>query len=46
VKGLMADLSTYLRPGFHPDDIDTGQLLERWRQELFGTDGALVDHLK
>jgi uncharacterized protein len=46
VKGLMADLGTYLRPGFHPDDIDTGQLLERWRQELFGTDGALVDHLK
>jgi len=46
VEGLMADLRTYLRPGFHPDDIDTDRLLEQWRQELFGVEGALVDHLK
>ncbi len=46
LKGLMADLRKYMRPGFHPDDIDTEELLEQWRRELFGTNGALVDHLK
>ncbi|MCV7233569.1 metal-dependent hydrolase [Mycobacterium branderi] len=46
VKGLMADLRTYMRPGFHPDDIETDYLVERWRQELFGAEGALVGHLK
>ncbi|MFD7847910.1 metal-dependent hydrolase [Nocardia sp. NPDC059764] len=35
-----------LRPGFHPDDIDTSALLSRWQSELFGDDGQLVDHLK
>lgn len=45
-KGLGAELMKYLRPGFHPDDIDTTALLERWQQELFGAQGALVDHLK
>lgn len=44
--GLMSDLAVYLRPGFHPDDIDTSALLERWQTELFGAQGALVDHLK
>lgn len=46
LDGVMADLRKYMRPGFHPDDIDTGELLEKWRHELFGTDGTLVDHLK
>lgn len=46
LKGVMADLRKYMRPGFHPDDIDTTALLEQWRTELFGTDGTLVDHLK
>ncbi|MCV7399958.1 metal-dependent hydrolase [Mycobacterium fragae] len=46
LKGVMADLRKYMRPGFHPDDIDTTALLEQWRAELFGADGTLVDHLK
>ncbi|ORV98095.1 metal-dependent hydrolase [Mycobacterium kyorinense] len=46
LNGLMADLRKYMRPGFHPDDIDTGALLEQWRQNLFGTEGTLVGHLK
>ena len=45
-RGLIPDLAQYLRPGFHPDDVDTAALLEHWREELFGADGALVDHLK
>lgn len=46
VKGLMADLRKYLKPGFHPDDIDTTGLVEQWRDELFGAQGELVDHLR
>lgn len=46
LKGVMADLRKYMKPGFHPDDIDTTELMEQWRQELFGTEGALVDHLR
>jgi predicted metal-dependent hydrolase len=46
LRGLMPELSQYLRPNFHPDDIDTSALLKRWQQELFGTEGTLVDHLK
>ncbi|WP_067539763.1 metal-dependent hydrolase [Nocardia crassostreae] len=45
-RGLMGELAKYMRPGFHPDDIDTTALLERWQRELFGADGTLVDHLK
>jgi predicted metal-dependent hydrolase len=45
-KGLPRELARYLRPGFHPDDIDTTALLEHWRDELFGSEGVLVDHLK
>lgn len=46
LRRVVPELAQYLRPGFHPDDIDTTDLLERWRQELFGAEGALVDHLK
>lgn len=45
-KGMIGQLARYLRPGFHPDDIDTTALLEQWREELFGSEGVLVDHLK
>ncbi|MFH5229341.1 metal-dependent hydrolase [Antrihabitans spumae] len=46
VRGLMADLRKYLKPGFHPDDIDTNEVLEKWQRELFGTDGVLQDRVK
>lgn len=45
-KGLLRDLAVYLRPGFHPDDVDTSALALQWRDTLFGTDGVLVDHPK
>lgn len=44
--GLMPELAKYMRKGFHPDDIDTSALMQHWQTELFGTDGALVGHLK
>ncbi|MCX8563878.1 metal-dependent hydrolase [Mycolicibacterium mucogenicum] len=45
-QGLLPDLAVYLRPGFHPDDVDTSALAEQWRDTLFGAHGVLVDHLK
>lgn len=45
-RGIMSDLAQYLRPGFHPDDVDTNALLNHWQEELFGENGVLVDHLK
>ncbi len=45
-RQVLVDLRKYNKRGFHPDDIDTTDLLEIWRTELFGEKGALVDHLK
>ena len=36
----------YNRTGFHPDDHDALELIERWRSELFGDDGSLTPRLK
>ena len=44
-KELWAQLKDYDRPDFHPDDRDTGELVERWRAELFGEHGILNDKL-
>jgi predicted metal-dependent hydrolase len=38
-------LKDYNRPDFHPDDSDTTELVEQWRKELFGAQGALNDKL-
>ncbi|MEV6276807.1 metal-dependent hydrolase [Nocardia sp. NPDC051832] len=45
-QGIGRELARYLRPGFHPDDYDTSELLAEWQRELFGQDGQLVDHLR
>jgi len=44
-RALWRQLRDYNRPGFHPDDRDTHALIERWREELFGTAGSLTDKL-
>lgn len=38
-------LRDYDRPDFHPDDRDTDELVEFWREALFGEDGSMVDKL-
>jgi hypothetical protein len=38
-------LAQYHRPGFHPNDRDTKQLIADWRQALFGQDGQLTEVL-
>ncbi|HEX4361731.1 MAG TPA: metal-dependent hydrolase [Pseudonocardia sp.] len=45
-REVRRNLLAYNRPGFHPDDFDATALLERWRAELFGTNGTLADHLR
>jgi predicted metal-dependent hydrolase len=32
-------IADYTRPGFHPDDWDSTELLDRWSKELFDADG-------
>lgn len=39
-------IAAYNRPGFHPDDHDNTELLERWTAELFGAEGKLADKLR
>jgi predicted metal-dependent hydrolase len=44
-RELWRQLREYNRPGFHPDDRDTSELVARWRAELFGDSGTLNDKL-
>ena len=44
-RDVIQHLRAYTRDGFHPDDFDATDLLERWRVELFGPEGQLTDHL-
>jgi uncharacterized protein len=44
-KAVWRKLRAYNRPGFHPDDFDTTELEERWRNQLFGETGDLTDRL-
>ncbi len=44
-RELWLQLKDYNRPDFHPDDRDTTELVERWRNELFGQAGTLNDKL-
>ena len=45
-RGSSGACADYNRVGFHPDDNDNTELLERWRAELFGADGVLADHVR
>jgi hypothetical protein len=44
-RQLVPAYLAYYRPGFHPSDIDTRALVERWRERLFGADGELREAL-
>lgn len=45
-RSVVRRIADYNRVGFHPDDNDNTELVERWRTELFGADGTLADHLR
>lgn len=44
-RDVISHLRAYTRDGFHPDDVDSTELLARWTEELFGSEGTLADHL-
>jgi hypothetical protein len=44
-RDMRARVRLYNKPGFHPDDLDATELVERWRVELFGTGGMLAHNL-
>ena len=44
-RELWDQLKDYNRPDFHPDDSDATELVERWRNVLFGEEGTLNDKL-
>jgi predicted metal-dependent hydrolase len=45
-RRVIRRIADYNRVGFHPDDNDNTDLVERWRAELFGDEGVLTDHLR
>jgi predicted metal-dependent hydrolase len=45
-RKLIRRIRDYNRVGFHPDDNDNSELIERWTAELFGEQGRLADHLR
>ena len=44
-KELWVRLRDYNRADFHPDDLDTTELVATWRAQLIGPDGSLTDKL-
>ena len=44
-RRVWKSLGEYNREGFHPNDIDTDTLVERYREELFGPQGSLTQYL-
>ncbi|WP_371687273.1 MULTISPECIES: metal-dependent hydrolase [Mycobacterium] len=45
-EGIAPKVKIYCQVGFHPDDVDHTQILQKWRDEYFGPNGLLLDHLK
>lgn len=43
---LLPQYLDFFRPGFHPNDHDTVQLLDDWREKLLGEGGMLHDQIK
>lgn len=43
---LLPQYLDFFRPGFHPLDHDTVELLEDWREKLLGEGGMLYDQIK
>ncbi len=45
-RSVIRHLMSYNGRHFHPEDSDTGELTDRWRSELFGTQGSLTPLLR
>jgi uncharacterized protein len=45
-EGVVPKVKRYFKSGFHPDDVDHSEMLQKWREKYFGPNGLLLDHLK
>jgi predicted metal-dependent hydrolase len=45
-RAMLDRIRAYNRPGFHPDEFDNTDLVERWNTQLFGEQGQLAGHLR
>jgi predicted metal-dependent hydrolase len=45
-RDLIRRIGEYNKVGFHPDQNDNAELLEKWTTELFGAEGQLADHIR
>ncbi|MGH3722808.1 MAG: metal-dependent hydrolase [Mycobacterium sp.] len=45
-REILGRIRAYNRPGFHPDEFDNIDLIERWNAQLFGEQGQLAGHLR
>lgn len=43
---LVPEYLDFYKPGFHPNQHDTRELLEHWRERLFGAQGMLREQIK
>ena len=43
---LLPQYLDFFRPGFHPNDHDTVQLLDDWREKMLGAGGMLASQIK
>lgn len=43
---LLPQYLDFFRPGFHPNDHDTVQLLDDWREKMLGAGGMLAGQIK
>lgn len=44
--GFYSAMRPFKKTGFHPDQIDTTELVAYWQRELFGAEGELAGHLR
>jgi predicted metal-dependent hydrolase len=42
-RQMVRRLRAYNKPGFHPDDFDSTELVAHWRAQLFGPEGELTE---
>lgn len=44
-QGIVPQLLDFFKPNFHPSQHDTDQLLNEWREKLFGEYGILKNEM-
>jgi predicted metal-dependent hydrolase len=45
-RAVWQELKAYERRGFHPSERPNAELIEHWREHLFGDDGTMTSTLR